>query len=179
LTIRGPSACSSATPACSIPLSKPGDAGTEEAKTNDVTGKFKRGEYGLLLEFGRPCTGTRFTEVEKITTALCALGLPLIEDNPIAGLLKKDGSGSILEEYLHEKVLSAIVEASFQEGQLQEIIRTILPILEDVDTVVSVGIVSRFDEDGKLSVIDRLGTIGVPVRPNAKINVGLGRPLID
>ena len=33
--------------------------GTEEVKTNDVTGRVKRGEVGFALEFGRPSIGCR------------------------------------------------------------------------------------------------------------------------
>ena len=33
--------------------------GTEEVKTNDVTGRVKRGEVGFALEFGRPSIGWR------------------------------------------------------------------------------------------------------------------------
>ncbi len=39
--------------------------GTEEMKTNDVTGRFKDGFVGVGLEFGRPGIGTRFREAEK------------------------------------------------------------------------------------------------------------------
>jgi hypothetical protein len=54
-----------------------------------------------------------------------------------------------------------------------------VPALSTLDTVVSVGLVSRFDDDDTLPVIDRLKEMGVLTRPNAKINVGLGRPLVD
>ncbi len=33
--------------------------GTEEMKTNEVTGRFKRGEVGIGIEVGRPVTGAR------------------------------------------------------------------------------------------------------------------------
>ncbi len=153
--------------------------GTEEAKTNDVVAKFRRGEYGLLLEFGRPCTGTRFTEVEKITVAMQELGIPFIEDNPIFGLLEEDGSGHIKKEYVNEKVLSAIVETKCRAEDLEYILGGLLPVLDNVKTVVSVGLVTRFADDGSLPVIETLKSLGIEVRPNAKINVGLGRPLID
>ncbi len=153
--------------------------GTEEAKTNDVTGKFSRGEYGLLLEFGRPCTGPRLTEVEKVTVAMSALKIPIIKDNPLYGLLKEDGSGRFKEEFVHEKVLSAILELNMKEDELETIMKTLMPILDTVDTVVSVGLVTRFAEDGSLPVADKLNNMGFTVRPNAKINVGLGRPLMD
>lgn len=152
--------------------------GTEEAKTNDVTGKFGRGEYGLLLEFGRPCTGTRFTEVEKVTMAMRKLDIPVLEDNPLYGLLEEDGSGRFKKEYVNEKVLSAILELRIEEKDLEYIVPAILKLLDEVNTVVSVGLVTRFSENGTLPVIHKLASMNIPVRPNAKINVGLGRPLI-
>lgn len=165
-------------PGVQHPALKAWGRGTEEAKTNDVTGKFAHGEYGLLLEFGRPCTGTRFTEVEKVTTAMRKLNIPILKDNPLYGLLEEDGSGRFKKEFVNEKVLSAILELRIEEKDLEYIITTILKLLEDVDTVVSVGLVTRYGENGTLPVIDKLAAMNIPVRPNAKINVGLGRPLI-
>lgn len=165
-------------PGVQHPALKAWGRGTEEAKTNDVTGKFGHGEYGLLLEFGRPCTGTRFTEVEKVTTAMRKLNIPILEDNPLYGLLEEDGSGHFKKEYVNEKVLSAILELRIKEKDLEYIITTILKLLQDVNTVVSVGLVTRFGENSTLPVVDKLAAMNIPVRPNAKINVGLGRPLI-
>lgn len=152
--------------------------GTEEAKTNDVTGKFGKGEYGLLIEFGRPGTGTRLTEIEKITTMMCRMNIPILEDNPLYGLLEESMSGKFKEEYVNEKVLSAILELRINEEDLENTMKILLPQFEKLETVVSVGLVSRFDEKGKLPVKDKLEAMGIKVRPNAKINVGLGRPLI-
>lgn len=165
-------------PGVQHPALKAWGRGTEEAKTNDVVAKFRRGEYGLLLEFGRPCTGTRFTEVEKVTTAMRKLDIPILEDNPLYGLLEEDGSGRFKKEYVNEKVLSAILELKVKEEDLEYILTNIFKLLDTVDTVVSVGLVTRFAEDGSLPVIDKLNALGISVRPNAKINVGLGRPLI-
>lgn len=152
--------------------------GTEEAKTNDVTGKFGRGEYGLLLEFGRPCTGTTFAEVEKVTMAMRARNIPIIKDNPIYGLLEDPETGRFKQVYVNERVLSAILEVYIREDELEETMSTLLPMLEDLDTVVSVGLVTRFESDASLLVMERLQAMGITVRPNAKINVGLGRPII-
>ena len=168
-------------PCCMHPKMKSFGRGTEEAKTNDVTGKFGRGEYGLLIEFGRPCIGTRFTEIEKVTLAMRAKGLPILPDNPVFGLLKEDMSGYFKEEYVNEKVLSAILETRFKEDELEDVLGTIIPVLATLDTVVSVGLVSRFEDDGNLPIIEKLEKmgLGIKVRPNAKINVGLGRPLVN
>lgn len=153
--------------------------GTEEAKTNDVTAKFKKGEYGLLVEFGRPGTGTRLREIEKITIAMRSMDIPIIKDNPLYGLLEEDLSGRFKPEYVNEKVLSAILELVIKEEDLESTISKLFREFENLDTVVSVGLVSRFDNNSQLPVIKKLEKMGIAVRPNAKINVGLGRPLID
>ena len=46
--------------------------GTEEMKTNEVTGRFKFGSVGVALEFGRPILGARFFDIEKVAQALSA-----------------------------------------------------------------------------------------------------------
>ena len=161
------------------PKTMTGGRGTEEAKTNDVTAKVKRNEYELMLEFGRPCVGVRLREIEKLTTKIGDMGFEILDDNPIYPLLKEDGSGEMKEEFANEKVLSAILELRIQgEALLLSALEKIVPILNTMKTVVSVGVVSRFDEDGGISLIDKLEKAGFPVRPAAKINVGLGRPLI-
>ncbi|MDR1649386.1 MAG: 4Fe-4S binding protein [Synergistaceae bacterium] len=154
--------------------------GTEEAKTNDVTGKFGRGEYGLLLEFGRPGTGTRLTEIEKVTKIVREMNISILEDNPLYGLLEDNMSGRFKSDFVNEKILSGILEIRIEKhGDLEEILNRLLPVLKDLDTVVSVGLVSRFEDDGTLPVVGRLKEMGLSVRPNAKINVGLGRPIVD
>jgi NAD-dependent dihydropyrimidine dehydrogenase PreA subunit len=154
--------------------------GTEEAKTNDVTGKFGVGEYGLLLEFGRPGTGTRISEIEKITKVIRTMNISILEDNPLYGLLEADMSGRFKQEFVNEKILSGILEIRIDKAdELEEVLNKILPLLRDLDTVVSVGLVTRFADDATLPVIDKLKAMGLFVRPNAKINVGLGRPLVE
>lgn len=166
-------------PSAEHPDFKAWGRGTEEAKTNDVTGKFGYEEYGMLFEFGRPVTGTKLLEVQKITTAVCAQGLEILKENPVFGLLEDKQTGLIKKEFLHEKVLSIILEIRFGAERLTEVVENILPLLDDIDTVVSVGLVTRFDETGNLPVIQDLQDLNVSVRPNAKINVGLGRPLVN
>jgi ferredoxin len=153
--------------------------GTEEAKTNDVTGKFGRGEYGLLLEFGRPGTGTKLSEIEKVTTVIRGMDFDILEDNPLYGLLEDDLSGRFKPEYLNERILSGILEFRFGEDELEDALAKLLPLLRNLDTVVSVGLVTRFENDASLPVIEKLKGMDLAVRPNAKINVGLGRPLVD
>ncbi len=162
-----------------FPDLKQGGRGTEEMKTNDVTGNFPRGEFGMTLEFGRPGTGTRLKEVEKVTTLLTSLGIHFEDSNALYFLLKDPSKGTIKDELLGEKVLSIIVEFSIGETMLEKIVEELTAVLKTVDTVVSWGLVSRFEDDGSLPVIGRIEKLGLKVRPNAKINMGMGRPLIQ
>lgn len=153
--------------------------GTEEMKTNDVTGRYRRGEYGMSLEFGRPGTGTRLFEVERVLKVLSQMSIQITEENPVYYLLEDPKTGQMKPDVLQEKVLSAIAEFKFKEDQLKEVVKTLIPVLERVETVVSLGLITRFSEDETLPVRDKLQSMGLTVRPNAKINMGLGRPLVD
>jgi len=62
---------------------------------------------------------------------------------------------------------------------LESVVVALIPALDTVDTVISWSLISRFDEDGELPVIQDLQALGLSPRPNAKINIGLGRPLIE
>ena len=153
--------------------------GTEEMKTNDVTGRYRKGEYGIALEFGRPGIGCKIAEIEKLTKILCSMNVQIEEDNPVYRLLEDPKTGSIKQEVLREKILSAILEFKIKEHQLEQIVKTLIPILGQLDTVVSWGLITRFTEDGRLPVRSKLEELGIPSRPNAKINLGLGRPIIE
>ncbi len=153
--------------------------GTEEMKTNDVTGRFKRGFYGLAMEFGRPGIATRLGEVEKATRALARAGVRFEEKNPVYALLADPETGAFKPEVRNERVLSAIVEASFPAEKLPEILATVRQIAGEVETVFSLDLIARFEPDGSVPVIDELRRLGFPPRPNAKINLGLGRPFVD
>jgi len=162
-----------------FPDLRQGGRGTEEMKTNDVTGNFPRGEFGMTLEFGRPGTGTRLKEVNKVTTLLVSLGVRFEDSNALYFLLEDPAGGNIRDELLEEKVLSIIVEFSIKEALLERLVKELAAVLKTVDTVVSWGLVSRFEDDGSLPVMERLESLGFKVRPNAKINMGMGRPLIQ
>src|SRR6478609_2008129 len=49
--------------------------GTEEVKTNDVSGRVQVGEVGFTIEFGRPAVGVRFYEVQEMCSALARAGV--------------------------------------------------------------------------------------------------------
>lgn len=166
-------------PGVQIPKLKQGGRGTEEMKTNDVTGRYRRGELGMTLEFGRPGTGTRISEIEKIAKVLCSMGIEIEEANPVFGFLTDKQTGQMKPEVLKEKVLSAILEFKIREDRLPEVIQTLTLALKEVNTVVSWGLISRVAEDGTIPVLSKLKELNLAARPNAKINMGLGRPIFE
>ena len=67
-------------------------------KTNDVTGRFKRGYAGLAIEFGRPALGARLNDVEKVTKALAPMGVKWEKENPATFLIKNQTTGDLKED---------------------------------------------------------------------------------
>ncbi|MCL4370156.1 MAG: (4Fe-4S)-binding protein [Chloroflexi bacterium] len=153
--------------------------GTEESKTNDVTGRVKRGRVGMGLEFGRPGIATRLGELEKMTTALAKIGVHWEEKNPVSFLLADRATGKMRDDVKNERVLSAILEFEFDAARLPEIVPVVETTAETLDTVFSWCLFTRLEDDGSIPVMPALERLGLPVRPNAKINMGLGRPLVE
>ena len=148
--------------------------GTEEVKTNDVTGRLGTGRAGFVVELGRPSVGARFHDIQRVARALASAGAVFEENNPLTGLMTDPAEGTMNPEILDEKVLSAILE--FQTG-MEEVDR-LLEVLKDVageiDTVMAVGVASRCDEDGSNPLEEILPRAGFPIL-RAKTNLGLGR----
>lgn len=151
--------------------------GTEEVKTNDVTARFKRGYYGIALEFGRPGVGTLLRDVEVITTTLAQAGIEFEPCNPLTFLMEDVQTGIIKGDVRDEKVMSAIVEFVIPESRLEDIVRKVNAAAKQAKCIFSFGMVARYAEDGSLPVVERLTKLGINVPKNMKVNVGLGRPL--
>jgi len=114
-----------------------------------------------------------------VTTLLTSLGVQFEDSNALYFLLQDPESGRIKKELVEEKVLSIIVEFTIHDVQLERIVTALREVLQTVNTVVSWGLVTRFEDDGTLPVTGRLENLGFTVRPNAKVNMGMGRPLIE
>jgi ferredoxin len=149
--------------------------GTEEVKTNDVTGRVGIGEVGFTIELGRPGVGVRFHEIQDVCRALAAATVAFEKKNPITSLMSDVASGTIREDILNEKVLSAIIEIKVPVARAEEIIRLVWDLEKRLDTVVTIGAGVRCDEHGDDTVvrpiIERLGYD----LQRAKTNAGLGR----
>ncbi len=157
----------------------PGHAGrgTHEMKTNDVTGRYRRGFAGIALEIGRPGIGASFRDIQTICMALAELGIEFEQRNPSTDFIVDKKLGKIDERLLDEKVLSMIIEFSIKNERLKEVLEKIKDVSKQIDTVFSLDLISRVNEDGSIPVVPIAKEVGFAPRPNTKTNVGLGRPL--
>jgi hypothetical protein len=149
--------------------------GTEEVKTNDVSGRIQVGEVGFTIEFGRPGVGVRFHEIQRMTQALARAGVAFEKKNPVTSLMTDVAAGTIREDILEEKILSAIVEIKAPLERTGELLRLVWKVEEQIDTVVSLGVATRCDAQGEEEVVAPvLEQLGYRLE-RAKTNVGLGR----
>ena len=151
--------------------------GTEEIKTNDVTGRFRRGQAGVAIEVGRPGLGAKLKELEKLSMALARYGVEFEPKNPLTNLIDLQ-TGKLPAEIREEKVLSAIIEITVPEAKLIDVLGLIRETAKGLETVVSMDVACRAAQDGTWPCATILEEAGIPYRPNAKINVGLGKPFI-
>ena len=149
--------------------------GTEEVKTNDVTGRVQMGDVGFTIEFGRPGVGVWFRDIQKMCTALAKARVAFETRNPVTSLMSDVATGTIREEILGEKVLSAIGEIKVPAGRAEEIIRLVWDVEKQIDTVIALGVGARCDEQGEENTIAPvLEKLGYSLE-RAKTNIGLGR----
>lgn len=151
--------------------------GTEESKTNDVTGRLRRGQLGLALEMGRPHAAARGQDIEVMTTALAAHGVTFEENNPLTHMMADRSQGVLKPELRDVRVISAIIEFAISIDELDDVLKLIEEKAPEVDTVFSLDLAVRFDDEGCIPDLPELDRYGLRPYPNAKINVGLGRPL--
>ncbi len=151
--------------------------GTEEMKTNDVTGRFKRGFAGIAIELGRPVLGARFYDVEKVAQAVASLGVEFEPRNPTTTLMEDPRIGKFKEDILNEKVVSAILEFAIKLEQLPQLLEIIKRVAAEIETVFSLDIATRVNPDGSVPIEPAVKAAGLWLSPNGKTNIGLGRPL--
>lgn len=148
--------------------------GTEEVKTNDVTGRLGLGFAGFVVELGRPSVGARFHDIQRVSMALAGIGVVFEEKNPVTGLMTDPKRGLIDPEVLNEKVMSAIIEFRTPMSQVETVLDALGAMADEVDTVMAVGVAARCDENGGTDLEQLLPRSGHSVL-RAKTNLGLGR----
>ena len=152
--------------------------GTEESKTNDVTRRVGPGEVGIAIEVGRPNIGMDLPNIQKITRALARAGIHEFEPhNPIVSMIANPETGDLKAELMGERVLSAIIEIQVKRERLGPILKTIREVAKEVDTVFCVDVYTLLEPGltPPAEVLKIIQAEGYTWRPNAKINMGVGR----
>jgi hypothetical protein len=86
-------------------------------------------------------------------------------------------TGKLNPEILEEKVCSAMIESITPVKNISTVMKELRMVAPQIDTVFSLTISTRLEEDGSAPCEKALTELGVPLYINGKINVGLGRPL--
>jgi hypothetical protein len=147
--------------------------GTEEVKTNDVTGRVQEGEAGFTIEFGRPGVGVRFRDIQTMTIALASLPIAFEKKNPVFSLMTNPATGALRDDILDEKVLSAIVELKTTLEHVPAVLRQVEAVAPTLETIVSIGVATRCDAQGESALEPLLKREGYTVY-RGKTNLGLG-----
>ena len=123
--------------------------GTDEIKSNDVTGRLRRGSRPRC---GKWKAGNRafYRRYRKgghgARPAQCRIRDQESGD-PVDGGYR---DRKIKDEVLNEKVLSAIIEIKVKLERIPDFLQALAKVQKEVDTVISVGVASRCLSDGSL-----------------------------
>lgn len=153
--------------------------GTEEVKTNDVTGRVKKGRVGLCIDVGRPGAGARMYDVEKIAVACAKAGVKLEDQahTPLAALMPDITTGKLDPAVLNHRLLSVIIEGNCSIEDFPGVMKALKDVSKEIETVFSLGLIMRVDENGYNPALACLDELGIPRPYRGKVNVGLGKPL--
>lgn len=151
--------------------------GTQEMKTNDITGRFRWDFSGVGIEVGRPGVGTTFKDIQTICMTVAQVGIEFEPLNPVTSLMVDKKVGKLKEDILNEKVLSAIIEFIVPNDRLKLVLERIKEVSKKIHTVFSLDLMTRVNKDGSIPVIFIAQEVGFTARPNTKTNIGFGRPL--
>ena len=94
-------------------------------------------------------------------------GAQLETENPAALVFEADHPGIVKQEFLDERVLSAIVEGLIEPDELPGFLNDLKETQRQVDTVFSVDLITPFI-DGKNSAEKLLRAANVEAWPNGK-----------
>lgn len=157
------------------PVTKMTGRGTAEMKTNELTNRFKRGEAGFGIEIGRPDVGATFRDVEKIAMALARIGARFEAGAPTTLLMLDTATGKLDDAILDERIIDSIIEFTVPTDALKETLAVLEQVAGEINTVFSVDLITRAEEDGSLPNVEIARALGYQVRPNGKATLGLGR----
>ena len=151
--------------------------GTEEMKTNDVTGRFRPGMVGFSCDMGRPGVGLELRDAEKLCMALAKHGVEFEPLNPLTSLMSDKKTGKLRDDVLGERVHSCIPEFTINEERFPEVLEALKEVSKEINTVFSLGLCIKINEDGSVQIMKYLDDNKLPYYPGGKTNIGIGVPL--
>jgi ferredoxin len=152
--------------------------GTEGIKSNDTEERYEEGFMGVFVELGRPVLGARFADAERVVRKFTTHGFPMVEDNPIAGLIADPETGALEPEVVNEKAISILIEFIVPHAAVQELMSILRKLSEEVTTVFNVSVALRAREGGLSPLSDLFGP-EIQSLPNGKVNLGLARAIAE
>jgi ferredoxin len=152
--------------------------GTEGIKTNDTGGRYGAGFIGVFVELGRPVLGARFADAERVVRKFTAHGFPMVEDNPVAGLIANPKTGALKPEILNEKAISILIEFIVPDTAARELMTILRELSDEVTTVFNASLALRAREGGLSPLSDLFGP-GIQGLPNGKVNLGLAHGIAE
>ena len=152
--------------------------GTEGIKTNDAGGPYGAGSVGVFVELGRPVLGARFADAERVVKKFTAHGFPMVEENPVLGLVANPETGALKPEILDEKAISILIEFIVPDTAAQELMTILGELSDEVTTVFNVSVALRAKEGGLSPLSDLFGP-GIQSLPNGKVNLGLAHGIAE
>ena len=152
--------------------------GGHEVKTLDVVPRQKNDEITINLDIGRPGVGVYLRDAEKIILALIRAGMKFVPsaDFPLATIIPDKSTGKFRPDCLDMHFHTLLAEGIFKREQLPDIMKALLVVEKEIDTVFTVGLVMPVDKNCNNSALDCFDDLGIPRPHRGKINVGLGRP---
>lgn len=148
-----------------------------EIKVNDISGLIPEGITEIVVEVGRPGVSTTFLDVQTITTAMVRAGVKLHPGSSVATIMTDVQTGKIKGDVLGERALCVMIHGRIDNSALKEALLAIKRVAERIDTVFSLSVVNRLEEDSSAAAVHIAEDAGFHVSPDAKVNIGLGRRL--
>ncbi len=148
-----------------------------EIKVNDINGLIPRGVTEIVVEVGRPGVSTTFFDVQTIAMAMVGAGVKLHPGSSVATIMTDVQTGKIRDDILVERALCVMIHGRVNNSGLKEALLAIKSVAAKIDTVFSLSVVNRLEEDSSAAAVCIAEETGLRVSPHAKVNVGLGRKL--
>lgn len=147
----------------------------EELKTNDVVGRIDGDLLRISVEVGRPALGTTYRQVEKVSMALASIGCEFEKNFDTTLLMEDPETGRFPQEVLDQWVKYAPVSGSLPFSKMGSFLDALGDLEDELDTVAVASVIVRLQEDGSVPDLGEEERFWQVVRPNGKVNLGLGR----